>query len=1024
MARQEAQSKLLYYPTSNEVIDLIASWLSNPVYSRLADPCVGSGEALARLQSNIGGDSETWGVEISDARAEQARQVIDVVLPASFYHVKWADRTVSLALNNPPYDFSDYRDERGGHIRHERLFVTHLTRRLVTGGIHVIVVARHMLADEELARHLLGHYERLLVFAYPHSQFDQVVIFAAKKSAYTHPTRLQIAGVLALAEPEATLTDLCIGDGRYVLPAAPDAPSDAFLYTPLTHTEQVQAAQRCSPLNSDEYAHATHVRPIGAAIHPVVQENIGHVSMELSSGGVGVLRIDTPNGPILTRGTTTKETSQQRETVVNEDGEATGEKVTQTEKLVTKVAVTHPDGRIEVLSSAGEVGDFITRYSQQLCDALLARNVPQYGFQPTPREWAITRQVAIGMPTLPGRNERGLFDLQAHFAIAASHVLKQHRHVIINADMGTGKTLTSVAALEVLNRWPAIILCPGHMTEKWRRELELGSTPNDPITARILDTGAKPSVDVLKKVRQVGGRVLTDTRTAQRRDLHIESTPAGQRSLLAYCQTHWLDPIVDGEAGDSSEVIREEEDTLPDSTDVLITWTLNVRDTSTRSHYLNVVVPLIEAFGGEVLTTTRHHTAPEIDTRTGKALQNGRRRRLTIRLDGQHHHALIAELNRLRLQVKVLEQTFDVLTLELTDRDLYTLFDFVRDYESGQLGRKAVAIVSFDAAKYDAGFVSGTRTVTRRVWDEDAGHFELQQVHLCPGCGQVLDAVSLEAGRCLHTLVKPIFDESGRLARDEHNEPMNHEVLCGTALNEMSRWARVGVSRLVRDQFAHWFKVYLMDEVHEAQAGDTDIGAADGRFISGTQYSIALTGTLFGGTASSIFYLLYRRVKEVRGLYGYREVGRWIQHYGAVKTTWTERFEEHAGRRGLSTGIQRYNLRVKELPRVHPGIIRYLLPQTLFAKITDLGYALPSLNEEIVRVEMGLALSEHYRKVDDDLRQYAGQQMATHKDGRWFSVWWNAILRRPNSAFRAEVATLQGVYWVHSVACGRWRRSA
>ncbi len=393
-----------------------------------------------------------------------------------------------------------------------------------------------------------------------------------------------------------------------------------------------------------------------------------------------------------------------------------------------------------------------------------------------------------------------------------------------------------------------------------------------------------------------------------------------------------------------------------------------MRDTSTGSHYLNVVLPLIESFGGAVLTNARRHTTPEIDTRTGQTLQNGRRRVLNIRLAPQDHAVLIAELNRLRLRVTVLDQAVDTLAIDITDRDLYTLFDFVRDYESGQLGRKAVAIVSFDAAKYDAGFRTGTQTISRRTWHEDEGRYEIEHVQRCPGCGQVVDALSLEAGRCLHARVKPVFDEAGRLARDEHHEPIKREVLCGTSLKEMSRWARVGVSRLVRDQFAHWFKVYIMDEVHEAQAGDTDIGAADGRFISGTQYSIALTGTLFGGTASSIFYLLYRRVKEVRQLYGYREVGRWIQHYGAVKTTWTERFEERAGRRGLSTGIQRYNLRVKELPRVHPGIIRYLLPQTLFAKITDLGYALPPLNEEIVRVDMVPALSAHYRKMDDDLR--------------------------------------------------------
>ncbi len=54
MARQEAQSKLLCYPPSEQVIDLAATWLTNPTHSRLADPCVGEEQALARLKSTLG----------------------------------------------------------------------------------------------------------------------------------------------------------------------------------------------------------------------------------------------------------------------------------------------------------------------------------------------------------------------------------------------------------------------------------------------------------------------------------------------------------------------------------------------------------------------------------------------------------------------------------------------------------------------------------------------------------------------------------------------------------------------------------------------------------------------------------------------------------------------------------------------------------------------------------------------------------------------------------------------------------
>jgi len=45
----------------------------------------------------------------------------------------------------------------------------------------------------------------------------------------------------------------------------------------------------------------------------------------------------------------------------------------------------------------------------------------------------------------------------------------------------------------------------------------------------------------------------------------------------------------------------------------------------------------------------------------------------------------------------------EIITAEFVDRDEYTMFDFKADYDKGRLGHKAVAIVAFDPAKYDAG---------------------------------------------------------------------------------------------------------------------------------------------------------------------------------------------------------------------------------------------------------------------------------------------------------------------------------
>ncbi|MCX6068141.1 MAG: DUF6094 domain-containing protein [Chloroflexi bacterium] len=109
MARLEAQSKLLYYPTPNTMVDMIATWFAAAQPVRLADPCCGTGEALRRFADTLDVTTETWGVELSYSRAAEAAKTLDRVLPASFYGLtasKWSPASVGIVLNNAPYDWS------------------------------------------------------------------------------------------------------------------------------------------------------------------------------------------------------------------------------------------------------------------------------------------------------------------------------------------------------------------------------------------------------------------------------------------------------------------------------------------------------------------------------------------------------------------------------------------------------------------------------------------------------------------------------------------------------------------------------------------------------------------------------------------------------------------------------------------------------------------------------------------------------------------------------------------------------
>ena len=277
MARLEAQSKLLYYPTPNLIAELAATWFKVTGPVRLADPCCGTGEALRRFANGFGLSHpiETWGVELSQPRAQQAASVLDRVLPTSFYLLsasKWSAASVGLMFSNPPYDWSDYieRDEKGRErrIRHELLFTEGATRKVVAGGHQVIIVPRSILGDEHLlgigmrerfARHVLGWYETVKVFRFPdgeYERFKQIVVLALnKRPVYLHPGKESIESICALADEQTEIPVFTRGTGEYIIPLRsasgtfPSAPAKArFTYAPLEPAALAEAERLKRPV--------------------------------------------------------------------------------------------------------------------------------------------------------------------------------------------------------------------------------------------------------------------------------------------------------------------------------------------------------------------------------------------------------------------------------------------------------------------------------------------------------------------------------------------------------------------------------------------------------------------------------------------------------------------------------------------------------------------------------------------------------------------------------------------------------
>jgi hypothetical protein len=269
----------------------------------------------------------------------------------------------------------------------------------------------------------------------------------------------------------------------------------------------------------------------------------------------------------------------------------------------------------------------------------------------------------------------------------------------------------------------------------------------------------------------------------------------------------------------------------------------------------------------------------------------------------------------------------------------------------------------------------------------------------CPTCGGLHDPDKKIPMYCDKIVKKLVFGEDGEVEEEK-------SVLCGGAMIEMSRWRREGLSQQINRKYKHFFRLYITDEIHKAKGGKTDVGAADSRLIESVKYGLALTGTLFSGNASSIFYLLFRRNPEVRKLYAYTDQTRWIDHFGLWERRWPEKEPKHMGRSWV-TGKRRWGLRSKELPGVSPAVIRYLLPITLFGKITDLGYELPPLREHIHQVDLSPALQVQYEDFDKGFLKEAMRLAKTDGDPGALSKRFSTLRYRPMSAFRDEYPTYE-----------------
>ncbi|RIK35216.1 MAG: hypothetical protein DCC57_23565 [Chloroflexi bacterium] len=319
---------------------------------------------------------------------------------------------------------------------------------------------------------------------------------------------------------------------------------------------------------------------------------------------------------------------------------------------------------------------------------------------------------------------------------------------------------------------------------------------------------------------------------------------------------------------------------------------------------------------------------------------------------------------------------------------------FVQRYRRGD---KAVAVLSKEKAKLGPGWRAAVSWRPRRIAVEhDASGRPIAaavvKLPACPTCGAF------------------VCDKEGVPLRDAPTKPLKCHA-CKQPLYEFHGFRRWPLSDYIKRHLRGFFQTLIADEFHVFKGAATDQAESYHHLVLSTKYTLNLTGTLFGGKASDLFWLRYRIDPAVRRDYAFDDAQRWAEHYGRLERTFNRNDDDLDY--GAYNAKKRYVVNTKEIPGISPAIFSRLLQSCIFVRITDLGYALPAYREEISRIEMASAQHRQYQHLHATLYEviergigWNADPHSRHQARVMLSVWLQNCLSRPNACFRSET-----VHW-------------
>jgi Uncharacterised methyltransferase family (DUF6094) len=376
MARLACDAKAGFYPLSPVAMAGILKHVYLGDKSKdvtIIDPCCGEGHAVKQLAEGLGvPQSHVYCVELDLGRYKAAKALMPeaqfLTGPASFLGTQISGHSFSLAYVNPPFS-----SELGGGRREEQTWVMRSTHLLGNKGILILVMPlAQFVGNRSFVQYVDSYYSDVQVYKLPdgHRNFGEMCLIARKRkvelpldameklgtlhqrqwqwSTYLHAEDLPPLGAVQPKSWRGNQPSWDRADDVQTWAIERGWRPGSFQKIAFTDEELIEKIEQ-SPLAK----HLTEVQP-RAIPRPPLPLDRGHLGLILASGILDGV-VESPHGPHVVRGSSTKVEYYNREASDSTEDPETGAVTTRdvySQKMVTIIRCVTADGTLHTFSNA------------------------------------------------------------------------------------------------------------------------------------------------------------------------------------------------------------------------------------------------------------------------------------------------------------------------------------------------------------------------------------------------------------------------------------------------------------------------------------------------------------------------------------------------------------------------------------------------------------------------------------------------------------------------------------------------